>query len=299
MQFSTSLLLVTLLAGGERSAAFAPTLSHRRAAFETRLSSTSVSSSHKCSLTMKVGNRGGGGPGGSILSQKNHERVSTAGRRGTKKFVDPGKVFVSGIPYDGTEDDVMDFLRTHIGHTRNVSSLKIIRDWKTGKSKGYGFVIFSDPMFATCAMEFCKNKKIKGRIITMNQGKKKLDPNTLYVKKKKAPAVDEEEAAIQAGMETAEGEVDEEDDKQRPLEDFEDSDDAILFDDEEDYDEDFELDGVFEDIYPAQFEELTEEEKKLNREQRRDAQRRKQRRKLPAKGFMMDVPSPAVVDEEE
>lgn len=227
----------------------------------------------------------------SVLATKNSERVKTAGRRGTKKFVDPGKVFVGGIPFDATEDDLKNFFVKHLGHANNISSLKIIRDWKTGKSKGYGFAIFCDPMFATCAMEFCKGKKLKGRLLTLNQGQKKLDENWLYVKKAKKAAANAEEAAIQAGMETAEVglpspvEVEQES-EEYSLQDFEDSDDA-LFDDDDD-DEDFEYDGVFEDMYPVIMEELTEEEKAMNREQRREAQKRKPRRKLPTKGFAPD-----------
>jgi hypothetical protein len=240
----------------------------------------------------------GGSSCDSILSERNRERVATAGRRGTKRFVDPGKVFVGGLPFDATEDDLTAFFGQHMGPNaprNNIHSVKIIRDWKTKQSKGYGFVIFTDPMFATCAMEFCKNKMLNGRILTLNQGKKKIDPNTLYVKKNKKPALDDEEAAIQAGMDGAEEgrnvdavdtDASADDDEEWTVEDFDDDDDAILFAEEiMEGDEDFEYDGVFEDLYPVIKEPLTEEEMALNREQRREVQRRKPRRKPPSKGF--------------
>ena len=286
------LLVVTSIAASD---AFAPTLSHRQTLHDSRptvataatvlYSSTAPTSTQ---LVMKLQSQGGSGRD-SILSETNQQRVSTAGRRGTKKFVDPGKVFVGGIPFDATEDELKEFLVQHLGHARNVHSIKIIRDWKTNESKGYGFVIFSDPMFATCAMEFCKNKKLKGRILTFSQGQKKVDPNTLYVKKtKKAPA-NEEEAAIQAGMDDAEEAMTLDaapSDEEWSVEDFDDDDDAILFADEMmDDDDDFEYDGVFEDLYPVIKEPLTEEEMALNREQRREVQKRKPRRKPPSKGF--------------
>jgi RNA recognition motif-containing protein len=254
---------------------------------------------------MKVSSQGGKKKD-SILMTRNRDRVATAGRRGTKKFVDPGKVFVGGLPFDATEKELKNFFVTHLGHDRNIASLKIIRDWQTQKSKGYGFVIFSDPMFATCAMEFCKNKKLKGRILTLSQGQKKLDANLLYVKKNKKVAENEEEAAIQAGMETAEGgdvspvAVEEQEGELASLQDFEESDDDVLFnvndedydenyelvmDDDDDDDEEFQYDGVFEEMYPVEVEALTEEELAMNREQRREAQKRKPRRKLPAMGF--------------
>eukprot|EP00547_Thalassionema_nitzschioides_P003979 CAMPEP_0194204252 /NCGR_PEP_ID=MMETSP0156-20130528/3836_1 /TAXON_ID=33649 /ORGANISM="Thalassionema nitzschioides, Strain L26-B" /LENGTH=240 /DNA_ID=CAMNT_0038930227 /DNA_START=131 /DNA_END=853 /DNA_ORIENTATION=- len=222
----------------------------------------------------------------SILTQKNQERVSAAGRRGTKKFVDPNKVFVGGIPFDSNENDLIDFFKENLGSSRNIVSIKIIRDWKTGKSKGYGFVLFCDPMFATTAMEFCKNKKLNGRILTLNQGQKKLDPNILYVKKNKKKATNEEEAAIHEGLENAEGLHLFEEEDQATLSEFDDADDSILFSsDDESEEEEFEYDGVFEELYPTLYEEMSEEELKMNRDQRREAQRRKKRLKLPAKGF--------------
>lgn len=255
-------------------------LKHRRLLFNP---STHLSSSK---LTMKLHKSGKSSSKGSILSQRNQERVSTAGRRGTKKFVDPSKVFVGGIPFDSNENDLLNFFAEHLGHTRNIISIKIIRDWKTGKSKGYGFVLFSDPMFATTAMEFCKNKNLNGRMLTLNQGQKKLDPNLLYVRKKKESPANEEEVAIQEGLLNAEGFYSEEEEK-ASLDDFDEADDSILFqNDNDDFeDEDFHYDGVFEEFYPNLYEELTEDEMKMNREQRRDAQRRKKRIKLPAKGF--------------
>lgn len=292
--------------------AFAPILSHRRAIFHhaschsmtTASTSASYSSSPSCSSmngwVMKLHSQGGSSRD-SILSERNRERVATAGRRGTKRFVDPGKVFVGGLPFDATEEDLKAFFGQHMGpnSTRNnIHSVKIIRDWKTKQSKGYGFVIFTDPMFATCAMEFCKNKKLNGRILTLDQGKKKIDPNTLYVKKNKKPALDEEEAAIQAGMDgaeegrdvdvldTADTDASAQDDEEWSVEDFDDDDDAILFAEEMmEGDEDFEYDGVFEDLYPVIKEPLTEEEMALNREQRREVQKRKPRKKPPSKGF--------------
>lgn len=246
-------------------------------------------------FTMKV-SRGGGGEGGadSILSAANQARVSTAGKKGTKKFVDPCKVFIGNLPADAVELDIKEFLKQYMGHTMNVKSIKVIRDWKTNLSKQYGFILFTDPMFATCAMQFCKNKQLKGRILKLDQGQKKLDPNTLYVTKNKKKPVDAEEAAIQSGLAEAEqGEITTTDDAYDVL-DFEDDDDAILFADENDddgvADEDFVYDGVFEEEYPEEFEALTESELLLNREQRREAASRKKRKKLPHKGFGEPLP---------
>lgn len=220
--------------------------------------------------------KGAGADG--LLAEKNKERVRTAGRPGTKRFVDPCKVFLGNLPFDATEQDIKQFFQHHLGTTFNVKSIKIIYDWKTNKSKGYGFALFTDPMFATSAMEVLNAKPLKGRPMKLSQGKKKQDENALYIKKKKKKQqeqLSQEEQAIQEGLDEAGVELDE----------FDDEDDDLLFGDDDD-DEDFEFDGIFEELYPsAQYEELTEEELKLNREQRRDASKRKKRRKLPHKGF--------------
>lgn len=226
--------------------------------------------------------RKGGGDG--TLSIINSERVKTAGRKGTKSFVDPTKLFLGNLHFKANETEVMQFFKENLGTTFNVKSVKIIRDWKTHQSKGYGFALFTDPMFATSAMEQCRNRQLMGRPVTISQGQKKRDPNELYIKKKKKQKVEmtEEELAIQKGLDEAEDTADLED--MISLEAFEDTSDEFLFDDDDD-DDDFQFDGVFEDMYPAEYEPLTEEEQALNREQRREAAKRKKRRKLPHKGF--------------
>ena len=243
-------------------------------------------------FTMKVSRPSGRNSGAdSILSSTNHARILTSGKVGTKTFVDPCKVFIGNLPASATESHVREFLQEHLGHVLNVKSIKVIRDWKTNLSKQYGFVIFTDPMFATCAMTFLKRKTLMGNVVKLDQGKKKLDPNTLYItkNKKKQPPVDAEEAAIQAGLDEA-TDYDENDDDMvaaydDAVEETEFVDDAVLFTEELDTEDDFEYDGVFEEEYPTEYEALTDEEKILNREQRREAASKKKKKKLPHKGF--------------
>jgi hypothetical protein len=241
------------------------------------------SNRHNNSNNIPTTTRSSNGGGDGTLAVVNRQRVRTAGRKGTKSFVDPTKLFLGNLPFDADEKDVRLFFQENLGTTFNVKSIKIIRDWRNNQSKGYGFALFSDPMFATSAMEVCNGKPLKGRLIRVDQGQKKRDPNELYIqkKKKKEAQLTEEEEAIQAGLDEAEGDDPED---MIALEEFDDISDALLFEDDDDDDE-FEYDGVFEDIYPTQYEPLSEEEQKLNREQRRDAAKRKKRRKLPHKGF--------------
>ena len=40
-----------------------------------------------------------------------------------------------------------------------IENVKIIRDWKTGVSKGYGFILFYEPIMATSAMNRVNNSR--------------------------------------------------------------------------------------------------------------------------------------------
>jgi len=234
------------------------------------------------------------------LESVNRTRKNLAGKPGTKLYMDPCKLFIGNLPYDATVDDVTDFVREHLATLHDVRSIKIVTDWKTGKSKGYGFIQFMDPMFATTAMSIVKGKKLKGRVIRMDQGRKKddLEKRELFVKKRSRDKgrLDEEGRVIDGvldqvegiGRETsveaaADGKVEE---AVYTLDDFDDEDDA-LFDDDDEIDDDDEFDGIFEQIYgPNKWEDLDEEEtKNMNRAQKREAAKRRKRKKLPHKGF--------------
>ena len=180
-------------------------------------------------MTMKVSGSSGRSRSdkSSLLIELNNERIRTAGRRGTKKFVDPLKVFIGNLPFDADESDIEGLFASHWGCTldnvgERIESIKVIRDWKTGKSKGYGFVQFYEPMIATSAME-SMNKgrgcKIKGRRIRLDQGKKKesdVDEREMKKRKKQQKQkqredLDEEGLVIHSALESVEnGEEEEE-----------------------------------------------------------------------------------------
>ncbi|KDP26484.1 hypothetical protein JCGZ_17642 [Jatropha curcas] len=54
---------------------------------------------------------------------------------------DEGKLFIGGIAWDTTEDT----LRDHFSQYGDVSQVVIMRDKTTGRPRGFGFVVFSDP----------------------------------------------------------------------------------------------------------------------------------------------------------
>ena len=276
-------------------------------------------------LTMKVskGKSKQSRSKGSHIALTNEARMKSAGRRGTKKFLDPNKVFIGNLSYNTTENDLRSFLFDKDYHPKNakgrftggggggglqesnVVNVKIIRDWKTGKSKGYGFIQFVSPIYATSAIEWIKGKRLMGRILRLDQGKKKdVDPLLLITndkkKKKKKTTVDTEEDVILHALNEAEDnyeemEVDSEDNSQAFIGelDLDQFDDSILFDDEDEDDDDddgFQYDGVYIEEFLPDDDDDEKDESQMNREQRREAAKNKKKRRKPGKGFGNIVP---------
>lgn len=216
------------------------------------------------------------------------ERIKTAGRKGTKRFVDPCKVFIGNLSFDTDKNELANFILETMGQSRMVlHSFKVIKDWKTGKSKGYGFVEFTDPIYATVCMDVCNGKKLNGRPIKVSQGKKKDEEDQVFIKKKRKEAKTDEDKAISSALDEAEDDTEELEVDEDGIAIFDNSNDddleldAMLFgigmDDDDDMD-----DGVFLER-PSKYEDV--EDENLNREQRRDAARRRKKKKLPSKGF--------------
>ncbi|GMI38965.1 hypothetical protein TeGR_g11093 [Tetraparma gracilis] len=185
-------------------------------------------------LVARVSRRGSKQRGNDFsVSKTNAERIASAGRPGQKNFVDPTKLFVGNLDFRVTGEDLAAFFKAR-GMANQVHDVKVISDWKSGASKGYGFALFTDPMFATAAMSTLRNEKLMGRVVRLSQGKKKLlaetDAPTIIITKDKRPVSElaPDEAAIRAAI----TEVD----------------DAEVFDelDEEDGD----VDGVLEEEVP-------------------------------------------------
>jgi len=225
----------------------------------------------------------------SKLGSLYNQRIKTAGRKGTKRFVDPCKVFIGNLPFDINEKQLGNFILDTMGQSRMVlHSFKVIYDWKTGKSKGYGFVEFTDPIYASVCMDVCNGKKLNGRPIKVDQGKKKDVEDQVFIKKNKKPET-EEEKSISSALDEAEN--DDDDYETEKLET--DKDGVALFNDNDDIeldailfglaaDSDDEDDGIFLER-PSKFEEEIDPD--LNREQRREAARRRKRKIKASKGF--------------
>lgn len=72
---------------------------------------------------------------------------------------DEGKVFIGGIAWDTSEDT----LRDYFGQYGQVAQAVIMRDKPTGRPRGFGFVVFSDPSVLDRVLE--ERHTIDGRTV--------------------------------------------------------------------------------------------------------------------------------------
>jgi hypothetical protein len=108
------------------------------------------------------------------ITALNHERLHGAGQKGSKNFIDPNKLFIGNLAYDISEEDLFTWLTTEGGvPAQNIVSAKVMIDWKTNKSKGYGFIKFTEPIYASSALNVMDRKLIGGRMLRLYQGVRK------------------------------------------------------------------------------------------------------------------------------
>ncbi|KHE92628.1 MAG: RNA-binding protein [Candidatus Scalindua rubra] len=79
------------------------------------------------------------------------------------------EIYVGSLPYDVTEDDLKEAF-TAFGA---VSSVRLVSDKFSGKSKGFGFVEMPDNTEADAAIAALNESDFKGRDIKVNQAKPK------------------------------------------------------------------------------------------------------------------------------
>lgn len=74
------------------------------------------------------------------------------------------KLFVGNLPYSATEEE----LREAFAQAGTVTSVKIIMDRESGRSKGFGFVEMATDPEANTAMEKLNGADYAGRAITVS-----------------------------------------------------------------------------------------------------------------------------------
>jgi len=102
-------------------------------------------------------------------------RLQSAGRSGTKGFVDPNKVFIGNLNFTATEDQVRDLVLPLVPSRTDVRNVEVVREWKTKESKGYAFVTFLEPVHATVCLSNLDGKRFLGRPLKVTPVHSKLD----------------------------------------------------------------------------------------------------------------------------
>jgi len=77
------------------------------------------------------------------------------------------KLFVGGLSFDTTENDLQDAFAAH----GTVDNVNIITDRMTGKSKGFAFVTMSSPEDAQKAISGLNGGVLDGRNLTVNEAR--------------------------------------------------------------------------------------------------------------------------------
>lgn len=78
--------------------------------------------------------------------------------------MNPTRLFVGNLSYQTLENDLQD----HFAQAGVVTSVNLMFDKVTGKSRGFAFVEFASPEEATRAVEQFHNKEFQGRPLTVN-----------------------------------------------------------------------------------------------------------------------------------
>lgn len=74
--------------------------------------------------------------------------------------MEPGKLFVGGISWDTNEDRLREYFQTF----GEVVEAVIMKDRNTGRARGFGFVIFSDPSVAEIVVQ--QKHMLDGRTVS-------------------------------------------------------------------------------------------------------------------------------------
>jgi len=81
------------------------------------------------------------------------------------------KLYIGGIPYRTTEDE----MRQAFEEAGTVSSVSIITDRMTGRSRGFGFVEMADEAAAQAAIDRWDGKEFGGRTLSVSFARPQAD----------------------------------------------------------------------------------------------------------------------------
>jgi RNA recognition motif-containing protein len=75
------------------------------------------------------------------------------------------KLFVAGLPFDLGDQELNDIFSEYGG----ITSAKVITDRETGKSRGFGFVEFSDNAASQAAIKALNGAEVGGRTLVVRE----------------------------------------------------------------------------------------------------------------------------------
>lgn len=79
------------------------------------------------------------------------------------------RIYVGNLPFRATEDE----LRDMFSEFGNVATTSIITDRETGRSRGFGFVEFTDDTEAENAIREMNGKPMQGRPLVVNEARER------------------------------------------------------------------------------------------------------------------------------
>ncbi len=85
--------------------------------------------------------------------------------------MNPTRLFVGNLSYQTMENDLQDYF----SQAGVVTSVNIMLDKMTGKSRGFAFVEFASPDEANRAVEQFHSKEFQGRALTVNIARPRED----------------------------------------------------------------------------------------------------------------------------
>jgi RNA recognition motif-containing protein len=79
------------------------------------------------------------------------------------------RLYVGNLPFSTTEDDLRAAFEAH----GSVTSVSVITDRETGRSRGFGFVEMEDPSAADEAMRALDGSDLGGRNLRVNEAQER------------------------------------------------------------------------------------------------------------------------------
>src|ERR1051326_8753621 len=83
--------------------------------------------------------------------------------------MNPTRLFVGNLSYQTMEQDIQEFF----AQAGSVTSVNLMFDKFTGKSRGFAFVELASPEEATKAVEMFNGKELQGRPLTVNVARRR------------------------------------------------------------------------------------------------------------------------------